>query len=183
MTKKNKTGMKINCGVCKLDPSQRHKLELELVQGRSYASIGREFGIDPYWVSEHSKYHVARRTIERSRETRARVQSINLIAEIETAMERLNRLLDKAERRNQHGVFVQAIQQLRGYHTLVAQMQSTAYQYQLQEKKTEEESRSTVHAVSTEEWLRALAQMTPEEQEVFRKVVFSVVAKHSGISE
>ena len=60
---------KEKCPICLLSPFEREKLEVELLRGNSYAKIGREFGIDPFYVSNHSKEHVARQSLERSRET------------------------------------------------------------------------------------------------------------------
>ena len=180
--KRNNAGIKVTCHVCKLDPAKRHKLEIELVQGRSYASIGRAYGIDAYWVSEHSKFHVAGRAIERSRETRARITSINLIAEIESDLERLNRLLDKSERRNQSQVFVQAIQQKRGLLTLIAQMQATAYNVQLQENKNSGGSNTTPPAVTKEEWTKIMESLTPAERELLKKISFVRLSMNSGVT-
>jgi transposase-like protein len=123
------------CQVC--NHAKRLEIDRQLVQGKSHASISREYGVSSDSIRNHANSHLSRQLVK-SHEMKQAIESAGLVTEIEDLLKRSKHILRRAERDGKLSVALGAIRETRGTLELMAKICATIYQIQAQELQAQQ---------------------------------------------
>lgn len=118
------------CTICNHD--NRLEIDRMLVQGKSLASISRDFDVSTDALRNHADNHLSRQLIK-SHEMKQALESGNLLNEIEDLLKRSKHILRRAEREGALNTALGAIREARGTLELMSKIAVTCHQIRAQE--------------------------------------------------
>jgi|GEM_PF-4142707 len=129
------------CAIC--CDSRRLKIDRELVKGGNMSEISRRFNIRYHTVCNHKQQHLSRQLLK-SQEIRELSMTETVARDVSSIYTRLNKLLDKAERKNRTRTFVVIAQEIRAYSEFLLRLQATFEAMSLEESSKPQDSENAV---------------------------------------
>lgn len=126
--------MSMACTICTHD--KRLEIDQAIVQGKSFQSIAKSYGVDAQCVSRHAKNHLSRQLLKHD-EIRDRINSGRILDEVEDLLTRTKRILRDSEADNQRGMALGAIREIRSTLEFLSKLAITLQAIQQQEGNVE----------------------------------------------
>lgn len=107
------------CQIC--SHPNRLLIDRALAQGKTMASVSREYGISEAAVANHRDNHLSRQLVQSVRKKEA-IESSHLLDDIEELIQRTKNILTMAEKKKKFGLALSAIREVRGSYELLCRI-------------------------------------------------------------
>ncbi|MCK9229123.1 MAG: hypothetical protein M0Q23_01555 [Syntrophales bacterium] len=123
------------CRVCNHD--KRIELDRKILQGKSIASISREYGVSEDALYRHRDNHITRQLATAMAQKELH-RSMDLLGEIDELLRRTKRIMNKAEEKDNPRLELKAIAEARGSYELLSKIALTLHQIKIMELEQEQ---------------------------------------------
>ena len=155
------------CSVC--NHTKRVELDRKILQGKSIASISREYGVSEQALYHHRDNHITRQLATAMAQKELH-QNMDLLGEIDELLRRTKRIMNRAEEKDNPRLELKAIAEARGSYELLSKIALTLHQIKIMELEAEQQQ-------TREEETLDLSVLNDRELAMFEKLVNKV---HKG---
>jgi len=148
------------CQVC--SSNSRLEIDRQLVQGKSYSGIAREYDLDEQAVRRHAQEHLSHQLVSAWQKKEA-LQGLDLLGEIEDLLQRTKAILTKAEDKKHYALALSAIKEARGTYELLSKIAFTLHQAKMAELELEHERTGQTEVEAREAQAEKLSRLSDAE--------------------
>ena len=179
LTLKEKVCMANVCTICNHD--SRLEIDREIVKGKSYQKIAREFNVDNQAVWRHANNHLSRQLVQ-AWQRKEVIENKSIIQEIENLIDRTRSILDKTEAKKQYGTALASIRELNRSYELLSKIAFEYHAAKMQELELQRrQDGSYQEELDREFWENCQEVLNDAEWDLLEKLVEKIETKDKDI--
>lgn len=166
------------CSIC--NHPKRALIDQALVKGQAIATISQKFNCSRYALTNHSEKHLSRQLLK-AWSIKDGIEGMNILAEIQTLIDRTKTILDKAEERNKYGTALLAIREVRNSYELLSKIAFSLNQARLSELEMLRLQKDDEETVKTHDYSKQLQILSMNELNIFIKIIRKITKQDISI--